>query len=78
MSKLDTLRDPLDGLSREELLERLHATREDRKISKYAITQKAARVERKKKTAGKKLADLMAGMDQEELAVLLADLGEEG
>ena len=75
--KLSSLRDPLDSLSREQLLERLALVRDDRKISKYAITQRVARADKKKKTVSSKLKGLFAGMDKTELDALILELGDE-
>jgi cytochrome c553 len=70
MADLEELRQDLLGLSREELLERISDIREDRKISKRAISVKKERED--KKTS--KLAKMFAEMTDEEKARLKEEL----
>ena len=70
MADLKDLREDLLGLSREELLERIYEIREDRKISKRAISVKKERED--KKTS--KLAKMFADMSDEEKARLREEL----
>ena len=70
MADLKDLREDLLGLSREELVDRISEIREDRKISKRAITVKKERED--KKTS--KLAKMFADMSDEEKARLREEL----
>ena len=70
MADLEELRQDLLGLSREELLERISDIREDRKISKRAISVKKERED--KKTS--KLAKMFTEMTDEEKARLKEEL----
>jgi hypothetical protein len=70
MADLKNLREDLLGLSREELVDRISEIREDRKISKRAISVKKERED--KKTS--KLAKMFADMSDEEKARLREEL----
>jgi hypothetical protein len=70
MADLKDLREDLLGLSREELVDRISDIREDRKISKRAISVKKERED--KKTS--KLAKMFAEMSDEEKARLREEL----
>lgn len=70
MADLKDLREDLLGLSREELVDRISEIREDRKISKRAISVKKERED--KKTS--KLAKMFAEMSDEEKARLREEL----
>lgn len=70
MADLKDLREDLLGLSREELVDRISDIREDRKISKRAISVKKERED--KKTS--KLAKMFADMSDEEKARLREEL----
>ena len=70
MADLKDLREDLLGLSREELVDRIYEIREDRKISKRAISVKKERED--KKTS--KLAKMFADMSDEEKARLREEL----
>tara|TARA_R100001086_G_C11689080_1_gene218031 strand:- start:319 stop:543 length:225 start_codon:yes stop_codon:yes gene_type:complete len=70
MADLKDLREDLLGLSREELVDRISEIREDRKISKRAISVKKERED--KKTS--KLAKMFADMSDEEKARLREEL----
>ncbi len=73
MADLETLRTSLTELSRDELLDRIREIREDRRISKHAITHRVARAKQKKKTVEDKLAVLLKGMTPADIKALMEE-----
>lgn len=74
MPRLEDLRRDILGETREQLLERFRAIREDRKIVKGTKKVKAA-----KKEAGKKkdvMSKLLGKLSPEDMAALLREMGE--
>ena len=71
-NKLESLTPNLLGLSHDDLLERIRGIREDRQISKRAITKKVAAKEKKEVSFLQKAA----AMDPDQLADLIKMLEE--
>lgn len=74
MGRIEDLQTPLSELTEEELMQRISDVREDRKINKYAITQ---RVATKRKKIGK-TAKALKDLNPEELTKLIEELDNEG
>jgi hypothetical protein len=72
MNKLEVLRQDLLTMTPDERMSKLREVREDRKISKHAITVKAKRV----KDKGAKLENMFAGMSEEDRVAFLKSLKE--
>lgn len=73
MSTLETLKKNLMSMSNEQRLELLRGVREDRRISKHAITEKKARAHNKED----KIIKGFDAMTDEEKRQLIAMLGGE-
>jgi len=72
MNRLEELRKSLLSMTHEEKLQHIMDVREDRKISKHAITVRVAR----KKTQEKKLTDRFAAMSKEDRAEFIKLMGD--
>lgn len=72
MSTLEDLRKSVEDMSDEELLERVRLIREDRKVSKHAVTVSKARGQKKATSLAKKIE----GMSDEEKAAFIKMLQE--
>jgi|6_EtaG_2_1085325.scaffolds.fasta_scaffold00477_28 polyphosphate kinase 2 (PPK2 family) len=72
MGQLDDLRTPLEDLTHDQLIERIGEIRDDRKISKHAVTMRKARSNKTVSKTAKKVADLTAEEKAELIAVLEA------
>ena len=77
MARLEDLKKSVLDMDREEHLELVRSIREDRKISKHAITVRKART-RKASDRIRKLFESLTPQEKEQFLTSLGDEGDEG
>jgi len=71
MTRIETLIKPLSAMTPEEIIEKIRAIRDDRKISKHA--EKVQKTTRIKRTT--KVQEIFASMSPEQQAAFLKEIG---